>query len=419
MANLGQVSDFIRSIHASLAAGSPSSLNGLRVLSKRNEGSLFLDRSESAQFDEAVAALRKTFGKKPDISQKTVEQYLRDALFGALDLQKRSQAPFEDRLALAIDELKASLAKLPVDYKCYLPLAGCDASGLPWTFGAVRLVVFNETQVKHIVAAAGRTRNDASVLGVLEGVQRAASWNQPVAIVTVPARDDDAARDLATKRVQQTVDCMNFFVDLIPYNHGWVYLPGEAASVLGVSPVTGTDGSVSALFQWQGPLRPFSVQSLKTTASLRPALSRVHRMLREQPGSKLDQSVLASVQWAGRASAEQKKEEAFILFAIALETLVLPDSSTQELTYRLRVRAAHLLGHDANARKEISQLIGHLYNVRSRIVHSGFYEVTDEDLGRLKAIVIRCVLRTLLHRRIRQLKTPEELASWFDYRVLH
>ena len=51
-------------------------------------------------------------------------------------------------------------------------------------------------------------------------------------------------------------------------------------------------------------------------------------------------------------------------------------------------------------------------------MHSGSYQVTDEELGQLRSIVKRAILRVLLHRTIRQFRTAEELASWFEERVL-
>jgi hypothetical protein len=55
---------------------------------------------------------------------------------------------------------------------------------------------------------------------------------------------------------------------------------------------------------------------------------------------------------------------------IILETIYLPDSNA-ELTYRLRVRAAKLLGRDAGERRELMKRVGKVYDVRSTAVHSG------------------------------------------------
>ena len=60
--------------------------------------------------------------------------------------------------------------------------------------------------------------------------------------------------------------------------------------------------------------------------------------------------VISSLQWADRATVERRREQAFLLYAIALESLVLADEDKQELKYRLRVPVAHLLGEDEQKR---------------------------------------------------------------------
>ena len=53
---------------------------------------------------------------------------------------------------------------------------------------------------------------------------------------------------------------------------------------------------------------------------------------------------------------------------ICLEAL-LGDDSPQELTYKLRLRAALLLGTTLSERHEIRQAVGDLYALRSKVVH--------------------------------------------------
>jgi len=67
-------------------------------------------------------------------------------------------------------------------------------------------------------------------------------------------------------------------------------------------------------------------------------------------------------------------------------SLVLPETDPQELTDRLRVWVAHLLGRDRSRRAALSSTIRDLYKIRSKIVHSGSYQVTDEELGQLPTL---------------------------------
>jgi hypothetical protein len=56
--------------------------------------------------------------------------------------------------------------------------------------------------------------------------------------------------------------------------------------------------------------------------------------------------------------------------------------------------------------------------VRSKIVHQGSYEVTDEDLGRLRWIAKTSILRMLTHRRLSKLSSARDFQNWFDMQVM-
>jgi hypothetical protein len=135
--------------------------------------------------------------------------------------------------------------------------------------------------------------------------------------------------------------------------------------------------------------------------------------------NKLEDQIIASIQWAGRATVDARKEEAFLLYAIALESLVLADKDPRELTYRLQVRVAHLLGKDIKARQEIFSTVGRLYGVRSQIVHSGHYQVVDSDLSLIRAFAKSCIIRICTSDPFVGMSTPKDLAEWFQEQVFH
>ncbi len=54
-----------------------------------------------------------------------------------------------------------------------------------------------------------------------------------------------------------------------------------------------------------------------------------------------------------------------------MEAIFLNDNDQGELSYRLKQRAAWLLGNNYNERKEMTKLFGDLYKLRSTAVHTG------------------------------------------------
>jgi len=67
---------------------------------------------------------------------------------------------------------------------------------------------------------------------VISSLRKHSFWNTPHAIVRVQAKDFEAARLLAINQTTKSLDTVNFFVELLPYNYGWLYLPETAQPVL-------------------------------------------------------------------------------------------------------------------------------------------------------------------------------------------
>ena len=77
--------------------------------------------------------------------------------------------------------------------------------------------------------------------------------NCSCAVVNVKARDKKAALTLAEREVRATVECINFFSDLIPYNYGSLSLGerGLRGSALRLSIAKG--GSIHFASSFIGP----------------------------------------------------------------------------------------------------------------------------------------------------------------------
>jgi Apea-like HEPN len=306
-----------------------------------------------------------------------------------------------------------------VAYTCYIPVRGVANDGLPSTVGTVRLVRMNASHRRRLVSPDGiqiPAAEIASRRGALK--QMMADDGQPMAVVKVQARDSDAAHHIALSKTKQVVDVLNFFADMIPYNHGWVYFPGDAASETTVSPTIRADGDLSLASAWVGPLQPVSLRRLRATALLRPGFRRTNALLRDTARSPLDEVLLTSLEWAGRASVEPVRHQAFLLFIIALETIMMPEQAQGALKYRLQLRTAHFLGRTAKARQELFKEVGDLYKARGKIAHNGSAAVKEEDLGRLRLIVKGCVLKALVHPQVRGPNEPRDFAMWLDSRAL-
>ena len=379
---------------------------------RAGEGAIFLTDTEGREFQTTLKRLVDEFASNEELSESTLSNALQNAIFEALDLQGQRPDDFSIRLDNAINKL-ARLALLPIkDYECFIEVAGLDPESLPAKFGTVDFVAFNKYQLRrlqHKALLAGEgdpTRRQflrehaADMLGCCFG------------IVTVHARDDKAALALAKRRVRGTVDSLNFFADMVPYNHGWVFLPGDREQRGATDVAIKPDGSCYFSMSRTKPLGCFSMDKLRSTRSARALVKRVSGLLRTSRNGT-EELLLTGIQTAGRATIATRSEEAFLLFAIALESLILPRGE-RELTHRLSQRVARLLAKGATKRIEHSKQVRSLYAIRSRIVHSGSYEIDASDLNLMRVYTKEVIARMLSKAEVRRCRTPRELSKWLE-----
>jgi hypothetical protein len=345
---------------------------------------------------------------------------LQEALFSSLDLRSKTQEPFDARLLKALNRL-AQLLKAPSEkWRCWVPVEGLTLDSRRARFADVTFVRFGPSQIQQIALRRPRTpqASGKSWRNIVGLVRKSKLWNGVCAVVEVQARDTTAADALALRQVRRIVDVVNLFTDLVPYNHGWIYLPGDTAKSQMVVAIQKDDGGFFPRFSSLDPLADLSWRNLRAATHIAVPFGLLNRLARSAPATgKCGSLLLTAAEWAGRATVERLREQSFLLFAISLETMMLPVKETQGLGHRLRLRVAHLLGRSLEDRKRIAKDVGRLYEIRSKIVHAGSYEVTDLDLGRLRQLTKISLFRLLSTRKLHDMKR-EEYSEWLDRRLL-
>ena len=411
--DLGFVRDFLQTLADNLSPVSPDKIRGFPSFMHQDEGSLFLSDEEAQQYRRTVTRLNRILAPEEDLSESTINAALRGAVFESLDLQGRRGGDFASRLDAAVDKI-ATLASLSVeDYDCLVEVCGLDTKALPARFGSVRFVHFNQYQLRKLRRSAlPAGHRDAERRRFVHDTTDRLS-DHCFGIARVRARDAEAARALATRRVRGTMDCVNFFTDMVPYNHGWLFLPGERERRPTMSAAIKPDGSLWCNTSRTHPIGLFSFGKLRRVRRLRSTVTRVTGSLREQR-DPVEELLLTSVQIAGRATITRRSEDSFLLYAIALESLVLPQVAG-ELTHRLSQRVARLLAGDKHTRIECSKEVKRLYSMRSRIVHSGSHEIDVRDLDAMRIYAKQVILTMLGNAAVAKCKTVRALDEWFEH----
>ena len=114
---------------------------------------------------------------------------------------------------------------------------------------------------------------------------------------------------------------------------------------------------------------------------------------------------------------EPRNEEAFLLFAIALESLLMGRDDKSEITETLALRTAHVIAspkHRLRAYKSVKAL----YGIRSKIVHRGDAEVGEADLSLMRYFARAAVLTMLCDSQVSTMTNESNLVDWFREKLL-
>jgi len=385
-------------------------------------GSLHLNYEGASRYRECLRNLVENSVKDDDLSLKTVEGLFQEALLEAFYLEE-SSASIDLKINDILEGLKQKLTAKRIPYCCYIPVCGINSEGLPLSMGKIKIAVFDDLLVDTFEARI-----------VKHSIQREFKWiktkekidssfyKKIVGIVTVEAKDYNAAEVIAIKNLREVLDILNFFSMLVPYNpDAWTYLSGDLEPYFFESIILNEDDTASfnIMSKRIGPLQEINVlRIIESSKKDNIGFDYVINLLTKNNLNKFQQSLLTAIQWAGRAVVANRREEAFLLYAIALESIILVDSPNSELSYRLRLRISHLITSNLKNRNEVANTVKELYNLRSKIVHDGKYEISSLELDTIKYISISCIKRLCVDPLFRNMASPKDFADWLEDRIL-
>ncbi len=382
---------------------------------------LRLDQAESTALDEALAELATKYASDKSLSVRIIERSLNSSVVYVADPGKqRESMPAQRRVARAIRKLRESLSRPLVDYTVYVPFDGWRSDDLPRVFGSVRFTVFGDYHLRQLRADAARhlVAEDqlASRRSVVRDLRRSPLWRRPCAIVRVPARDHDAALELGRDEVRLRLECLGFFDGMVPYNYGAPYLIGEGGAGIATSVIRKVDRSFFIPSEAVN-VSHFSLGNLDDgSLPIRRTLKRLNRALVAPAEQDLESAIVAGASWIGSATVG-RPSDAFLKCMVALESLLLPVSNKGAISYRLRLRAAQLLGKTAKGRKQMRERIRALYRIRNQIVHEGRPNVGASQVAEARSVAQSAVVRIATRRGVSHLRTCQDLETWFEDRA--
>ena len=303
--------------------------------SRAGEGSLHLSADEYRDYHRLLQRARDALAPHGDMSEAVIDSALRKAIFDVVDSPGTRDAEVEVRIGQAVNECRSFIEKPPQEYECWLEVEGLATASLPAEFGATRFVLLSDQDIERL-AERVRTEHTVDQEQKLSRIDTMADdlRGRPVAIQCVHARDPVAVVSLATRKLSITLECLNFFADVISYNQHprgpdgarrpTVLRIGESGPAIALQVALAADGSFWENLQ-ATKLGTFSLERVHALPSLTgEAVKRVEELLSHEVRDPVEELLLRAVRWVGRGTAAESPEDQILFSEIALECLARP-----------------------------------------------------------------------------------------------
>jgi hypothetical protein len=389
------------------------------VLLSRGDRTVILVGDDADIYTDIASSIYEALAGRRSVSKQAVKGLVDDFFMRVLTEGDSTQNPkLGEQVNEQAKQLKIALFEKPKNWEVQLMVEGLAPSGLPSDGGQVRFQYLDDTgllalkaRVSELIQKLQPRDVDAAVTQMSNNLE--VLRGRAVGVLSVSAVDEEAAIQAAKRKLQITVDAINLFSPREPMG-GWVFLPGETMPQREFVLATCED-RITPSFRPAGPHRQIPLSQI----SKRQGFARISELLRKESPTDFEDRILASVQWAGRAQVEARREEAFLLYAIALESLLLGKDVKTELAYRLAVRCAHLLGGPTvDDKKRVVDQIQGLYQLRSKIVHSGNFVVREGELNLISKYAVLTLLTVIERDPFRSMTTSREFETWLESQLL-
>jgi len=330
-------------------------------------------------------------------------------------------------------QLQAFLVGPPELWVVHMRVHNLSSKGLPFRIGNVQLSLADEPCLDEmqrpghaVITTMKHTDHEKEMIKV-----KLREWidcefgGRTVAAVEVNALDQAAAKRGALDTLRETLDVLNYCRSVLPYPvRSWVYgdadpMPRRAASLLYRGSQEDPQG-FSMPFENIGTLGKMDLEVLADDDAGRASVTQILAIAGRSSRSEVEEKVVTAARVAGAALTRHRRDHAFLLNVIALESLMLGEQRNEipgPLQYRLGLRCAHLLADKVDERRRIVSRVRAIYDRRSAIVHQGKSDVTESEVDAAEWLVHRCLQRILARPEIVAGKS-EALRQWFEDLIL-
>jgi hypothetical protein len=221
--------------------------------------------------------------------------------------------------------------------------------------------------------------------------------NKAVATVTVDAADQNSGVQHGEKEIEHSLNALRFYGRAVMKNDARLYrmFIGPEGTIF-----TGSYTTICFIAKQQfalpsrrtGYSYPYEINPETLDLMKKLWLSDLSKILakHERERTSFEKLLVTAVDLFGIAMDQPNPREAYLNFVTSLESLLLKEKEPRGL---LAERVAIIVGETFDARQRLFNYMEHIYDFRSKIVHSGLADVTEDDLGLVSMIAFHAILR--------------------------
>lgn len=134
--------------------------------------------------------------------------------------------------------------------------------------------------------------------------------------------------------------------------------------------------------------------------------------------SKMQQQVIAAIEWTGKGVRDPDPAKAFVQFVFAIEALltfkqqgvlISPSIASQMAEY-----SAFIIGTDFESRSQVERLVKKLYGRRSAVAHGGSQSVLESEVYEALGLVKYLITKIITEPALLAITSIDQLQEWIS-----
>lgn len=365
--------------------------------------------------DEALGLYRKLVSKwatsewKTKWSDKYRTEKAQTAMVEAFDERDGGLRIFRE-LANEFDEE-------PAQFTVFIPISGIDLKVPSLQIGEVEVLRMTRDLADELIATASEMVADKSLqvkTAILDFVTKSVNELENVTCLKLIVRGDSTkAQADAEHTCLQVIDILQVIVGLFISLDAEVRVDFRSFDAVGYRPIifVSADGSSvtphKARFGAAGAceITPYVLERLKEYE-----FETIFDIVRlpEDKRSEVETLILRALHWFADGDLQRNPENQLQSYVTCLDMFFATKDG--EVTRSVQEGVAHLMGLDTDARREIYDFVGEVYDYRSRASHTGEQFELPELTLKCRGLVINFIVQMVKRRA--EFPTKKAIKEW-------